>query len=232
MKRINIIFLVTFILAFCSIVYELLLAQLLSAFLGNTVLRYSVTIGLYMFSMGLGALAAEGKFIKHSVLTLLKIEILLTIFGGFVVVILYWLFNSFVSLQPAFSILAHALIIFIGVLTGFEIPLLIEIRNKEVKGQENVILGIDYAGAFLGTIIFAFVFYPGMGLMPTAFFTGCLNSAAGILLFTQREKVKKEVKKQYYVFLFIQGVFLIAMAVCLMNSEKISGYFINQYMGG
>jgi len=232
MKRIKIIFLVAFILAFCSIVYELLLAQLMAAFLGNTVLRYSVTIGLYMFSMGLGALAAEGKSIKHPVLTLLQIEILMTIFGGFAVVVLYWVFNLFVSFQPAFSILAHVLIILIGVLTGFEIPLLMEIRNKEVKGQENAILGVDYAGAFLGTIIFAFVFYPGIGLVPAAFFTGCLNSAAGILLFTQRKKVKKEIKKQYYVFLFIQGIFLIAMAVYLMNSERISGYLINQYTGG
>ena len=51
----------TFVLAFCSIVYELLLGQSLSAFLGNTVLRYSVTIGLYMLSMGIGSLLAEGK---------------------------------------------------------------------------------------------------------------------------------------------------------------------------
>ena len=42
------IYAITFVLAFCSIVYELLLGQTLSAFLGNTVLRYSVTIGLYM----------------------------------------------------------------------------------------------------------------------------------------------------------------------------------------
>ena len=46
-----IIYAITFILAFCSIVYELLLGQTLSAFLGNTVLRYSVTIGLYMMSL-------------------------------------------------------------------------------------------------------------------------------------------------------------------------------------
>ncbi len=73
----------TFILAFCSIVYELLLGQSLSAFLGNTVLRYSVTIGLYMLSMGIGSLLAEGRFVKHPVITLLRVEIALTVTGGF-----------------------------------------------------------------------------------------------------------------------------------------------------
>lgn len=57
------VYIFTLVLAFCSIVYELLLGQSLSAFMGNTVLRYSVTIGLYLFSMGMGALFAEGPLL-------------------------------------------------------------------------------------------------------------------------------------------------------------------------
>lgn len=82
------IYALAFLLAFCSIIYELLLGQSLSAFLGNTVLRYSVTIGLYMLSMGIGALLAEGRFVKHAVTTLLKVEVLLTVCGGFSVIFL------------------------------------------------------------------------------------------------------------------------------------------------
>ena len=76
------VYLVTFVLAFCSIVYELLLGQTLSAFLGNTVLRYSVTIGLYMMSLGIGSMIAEGRLVKRPVTGLLRIEILLTVVGG------------------------------------------------------------------------------------------------------------------------------------------------------
>ena len=65
---------ITFILAFCSIVYELLLGQTLSAFLGNTVLRYSVTIGLYMMSLGIGSMIAEGRFVERPVTSLLRVE--------------------------------------------------------------------------------------------------------------------------------------------------------------
>ena len=133
----------TFLLAFCSIVYELLLGQSLSAFLGNTVLRYSVTIGLYMLSMGIGSLMAEGRMVKHVVTTLLKVEILLTITGGFSVILLL-IVDSLGPPEIVFSLLAHLLIILIGILTGLEIPLLMELRNLEVDGSERSVLGVDY----------------------------------------------------------------------------------------
>ena len=103
------IYVFTFLLGFCSIVYELLLGQSLSAFLGNTVLRYSVTIGLYMLSMGIGALMAEGRWVKHAATTLLKVEILLTVVGGFSVIFLLIL-NSVGMPDLLFSAFAHLLI--------------------------------------------------------------------------------------------------------------------------
>jgi len=230
-RRLDAVLLLTFILAFCSIVYELLLAQSLSAFLENTVLRYSVTIGLYMFSMGFGALMAEGRLIKSPVLTLLKIEILLTVIGGFSVVLLH-LLNMSVLSRLVFSSSVHGLIILTGILTGIEIPLLIEIRHKEKDKSENAILGVDYFGAVLGTIIFAFVFYSVIGLVPTAFFAGSLNAGAGLLLFTQRDKVRHDRRRQYYICLSIQAVLLVIIIVCLGNSGKINTYFINHYLRG
>jgi spermidine synthase len=68
-----VIYSLTFVLAFCSIVYELLLGQALSAFLGNTVLRYSVTIGLYMMSLGIGSMIAEGRFVARPAVALLRV---------------------------------------------------------------------------------------------------------------------------------------------------------------
>ncbi len=160
--------LLTFLVAFCTIVYELLLGQSLSAFLGNTVLRYSVTIGLYMLSMGIGSLAAEGRMVRDPVLTILKVEILLTIVGGFSVLFLHWIYWAALP-HAAFSLLAHGLIVAIGALTGFQLPLLIEVRNLDVGNSANVVLGVDYLGAFSGAVAFAFVFYPRAGIVATAF---------------------------------------------------------------
>ena len=171
------IYVFTFLLAFCSIVYELLLGQSLSAFLGNTVLRYSMTIGLYMLSMGIGSLLAAGRVVKHVVTSLLKVEILLTITGGFSVIILL-VMNSIGAPDIVFFLFAHLLIVLIGVLTGLEIPLLIELRNLEVDGSERSVLGVDYLGAFFGTVVFAFLFYPLVGLIPTAFMVALLNAFA------------------------------------------------------
>ena len=219
----------TFILAFCSIAYELLLGQSLSAFLGNTVLRYSVTIGLYMLSMGIGSLLAEGRFVRHPVTTLLKIELLLTVTGGFSVIALLVL-NSAGMPPLLFSALAHFLIIIIGIFTGFEIPLLIELKNIETGRSENSVLGIDYLGAFFGTVVFAFVFYPIVGLIPTAFFVASLNAAVGIGLLTQASKVESQEQGQYRALIVLQSVLLVILVTCLSSAANINELFLRHYL--
>jgi spermidine synthase len=219
----------TFILAFCSIAYELLLGQSLSAFLGNTVLRYSVTIGLYMLSMGIGSLLAEGRFVKHPVTTLLKIELLLTVTGGFSVIALLVL-DSVGTPHLLFSSFAHFLIIIIGIFTGFEIPLLIQLKNLETGGSESSVLGVDYLGAFCGTVVFAFVFYPIVGLIPTAFLVASLNAVVGVGLLTQASKVQSQEKTQYRALIVVESVLLIILVACLSSASDINEVFLRHYL--
>ena len=223
------IYFFTFILAFCSMAYELLLGQSLSAFLGNTVLRYSVTIGLYMLSMGIGSLMAEGRFVKSPVTALLKIELLLTVTGGFSVIAL--LVIDAAGLPPLlFSAFAHSLIIIIGIFTGFEIPLLMHLKNLETDQSESSVLGVDYLGAFFGTVVFAFVFYPIVGLIPTAFFVATLNAAVGVGLLTQASKVQSQEHRQYRVLIAVQSVLLIVLVACLSSASTINELFLKYYL--
>jgi spermidine synthase len=224
------IYVFTFLLGFCSIVYELLLGQSLSAFLGNTVLRYSVTIGLYMLSMGIGALMAEGRWVKHAATTLLKVEILLTAVGGFSVLCLLIL-NSVGMPDLLFSVFAHLLIVLIGVLTGFEIPLLIELKGLEVEGSERAVLGIDYLGAFCGTVAFAFVFYPRFGLIPSAFFVALINALVGVCLYTQRYKVHEAGRRGYATLLGVQAVLFVVLAVLVQIAGRVNELFLHFYLG-
>jgi spermidine synthase len=224
------IYVFTFLLGFCSIVYELLLGQSLSAFLGNTVLRYSVTIGLYMLSMGIGALMAEGRWVKQAATTLLKVEILLTGVGGFSVIFLLIL-NSVGMPDLLFSVFAHLLIVLIGVLTGFEIPLLMELRAREVEGAERAVLGIDYLGAFCGTVAFAFVFYPRFGLIPSAFFVALINALVGVCLYTQRYKVPEGGRRGYATLLGVQAVLFVVLAVLVQASDRVNELFLRYYLG-
>ena len=220
------IYFIAFILAYCSIVYELVMAQSLSAFLGNTVLRYSVTIGLYLASMGIGAFLCKGKLVRDSIYSLVKIEILLGVIGGFSVVYLY-LFEFLSQSGSIFFILSHLLIIAIGILTGFEIPLLIDIRQREKEGTLNYVLGVNYIGAVSGTIVFSIFLLPTIGILTIAFFTGSLNTIGGLfLLFRQDIKARRSSR-----YLLLANVVLGAtLIMCVVYSNPIGAYFMGKYL--
>jgi spermidine synthase len=223
------VYAITFVLAFCSIVYELLLGQTLSAFLGNTVLRYSVTIGLYMMSLGIGSMIAEGRFVKRPVTSLLRVELLLTLVGGSSVVFLF--FVNALGVPPlVLSVIAHSLIIVIGILSGFEIPLMISLKNFEAENKDNAIIGVNYLGAFLGTMVFAFVLYPFVGLVPTAFFVSLLNAIVGVLLLTQAKYVDETKQRQYRVLLGVIATLMLVLVYCLIDAERISELVLQSYL--
>ncbi|MAS96664.1 MAG: hypothetical protein CMO55_26030 [Verrucomicrobiales bacterium] len=223
------LYILTFSLAFCSIVYELLLAQTLSAFLGNTVLRFSVTIGLYLLSMGIGPLLMRGNTTKNPVTTLQKVELGLALGGAGSVASLFlldWAGMPSIGL----SIFAHSLILGIGFLTGLEIPLLIEIRNRKKKDSEAGVLGIDYLGAFAGTLIFAFLFYPKIGLVPTSFIIATVNSVAGIFLIRYSSLVARERKKLFTGLVLTQVVLACLFIYGIFMSESVNDFLIQLYL--
>ena len=223
------VYAITFVLAFCSIVYELLLGQTLSAFLGNTVLRYSVTIGLYMMSLGIGSMIAEGRFVKRPVTSLLRVELLLTLVGGSSVVFLF--FVNALGVPPlVLSVIEHALIIVIGILSGFEIPLMISLKNFAAENKDNAIIGVNYLGAFLGTMVFAFVLYPFVGLAPTAFFVALLNAIVGVLLLTQAKYVDEAEQRQYRILLGVIATLMLVLVYCLIDAERISELVLESYL--
>ncbi len=168
------------ILALCSIAYELLLAQSMTAFLENTVLRYSVTIGLYLFAMGIGSLVVE-RWNVRSWRMLWRLEVLLTVVGALSVPALF--FIDFVSGSRWVLLLAgHSLIIAIGFLTGFELPIILEMSSAGGSVARNRVIAADYAGALVGSLIFVFWLYPQVGLIVSVLWVALLNALAGCLI--------------------------------------------------
>lgn len=49
----------TFTVALCSIVYELIYSEMLTVVFGGRAIRYAITIGLFLFCLGLGAFAFD-----------------------------------------------------------------------------------------------------------------------------------------------------------------------------
>jgi spermidine synthase len=181
MKRSHILLLIKFTAAFCSIAYELILAQTLSAFLSNTVLRYCVTIGLYMFCMGLGAFFVERKLGRSPGLTFWRAEIALTLIGAAAVPLLF-VVDALKGGAVVFLAVSHVLICLIGFLTGFELPLSMELAKRDGFPARNALFAMDYLGALAGTVAFALVFYPFSGLVASAWCVVLLNALAAIVL--------------------------------------------------
>ena len=202
----------TFAVAFCSIAYELVYSQLLTVFYGGTVVRYSITIGLYMFSLGVGSLLftqlgdAETNF--------LRTELYLAVAGpagAFAIVALNAAPNvTFPGKELVVLSLSHVPIVVVGLLSGFEIPLLTDLvadRERTVfaalgrlyprrvvrrvlgvffvvsdpdEQSFSEVLGVDYLGSLAGTVCYALVLYPRYGLIVTVLVLGLVNALAAL----------------------------------------------------
>lgn len=201
----------TFVVAFCSIAYELVYSQFLTVFYGGTVVRYSVTIGLYLFSLGVGAflsshLADPGE-------SFLRTEVYLAFCGpagaGWMIALNSFPSVAFPGKEPIALALSHAPILAVGLLSGFEIPLLNELLEEregsplaavsrwprralrallaplyplsEPDGDSvSEVLGVDYLGSLAGTLGYALVLYPRLGLVVTVVALGLANAVAAL----------------------------------------------------
>ena len=181
----------TLLLAYCSIVYELLLAQSLAVALGQTFLRYNVTIGFYLASLGLGALLCSRVPAGDRVERLVDVELVLALLGALSpMLVLGWNLGACraavvlgLPLNGLFyglviHVFDHALIVAIGLLSGFELPLLMQLNGD----RANEVLAVDYGGTLIGAILFPLVLLPGLGILTAAILTGALNALCGLYL--------------------------------------------------
>lgn len=168
-----------FIAGLCSIVYELLISTTSAYFLGDSVKQFSLTIGVYMFAMGIGSLLSQ--YIGRQELGwFIAVEMLLGLLGGLAVPILYAAFQPLSGGQYQYLVLL--LTFMIGGLTGLEIPLLARIMKRFYPLKENLakVLGFDYIGALIATLLFPFVLLPFFGLFTSSLMTGGINILLGM----------------------------------------------------
>lgn len=148
-----------FVAGLCSLIYELLISTTSSYFLGDSVKQFSLTIGVYMAAMGVGSFLS--KYIDDELLEwFIKVEILLGLVGGMSVPFLYFTFDQFSTGTYQFAMLSLTFVV--GVLTGFEVPILIRLMKTHYPLKANLanVLGLDYIGALAATLLFPFILYP------------------------------------------------------------------------
>lgn len=161
-----------FVIASCSIFYELLISTVSTYFMGNSIMQFSITIGVFMFSMGIGSYLSRYA-LNNLLQKFIAIEIALGFLGGGSTLILHFCF----AYTESYMLLSIVLIVLIGTLIGLEIPLLTRIVNRQatIKDAVAMVFSFDYVGALLASVLFPLVLLPLWGSMKTSFAIGLLN---------------------------------------------------------
>ncbi|QQE11339.1 polyamine aminopropyltransferase [Planctomycetota bacterium] len=202
------------IVALCGIVYELIIATIASYLLGNSVYQFSITIGLFMFAMGLGSFLTRLvniELIKRFVL----IELAVAIVGGLSSVILFLVYPWTIFYKPVM----YLLIVLIGGMVGLEIPLLTRLLSDAggVKKSIAHVLALDYFGALIGSVTFPILLLPYLGLFRASFSIGLLNAIIALV----NIYVFAEVLKQKRMWLSLAGLTVLVLCVGMFGASYV-----------
>ena len=190
MKKYRLLMLTTLIISGCSMVYELIISAVSSYLVGDSTLHYSITIGLYMFAMGVGSYLS--KFIKKDLFNwFANIEIGVGVIGGFSSLLLF-LSNLYLE---SYEIVMYIEIILIGTIVGAEIPVLtriIENDNKDLRITLSSLFSFDYIGGLIGSVAFPLLLMPKLGFFATSFMAGTFNLiCASLIVFKYQDRIKR-----------------------------------------
>ena len=172
-----------FAVAACGLVYELIAGAVSSYLLGDAVTQFSLVIGVFLCAMGLGSYFA--KFVRRNLLRIfVEVEIWIGLLGGLSSMLL---FAVFAFAPDVFGVVFYSLCGALGMLVGFEIPILVRVLRGGGGFSEAIsnVLALDYLGALAGSILFPFVALPFLGLSRSSVVFGVINlavAAAGMSL--------------------------------------------------
>jgi len=100
--------------------------------------------------------------------------------------------------------------------------MLVNLLSSNEKNRFSKILGIDYIGSFLGTVVYSLVLYPRLGLIATAIGVGFLNFTTTMIYCFWRLKERTILK--------IFGVILLLLYfVALFYSQGIQSWVSDAY---
>ena len=175
----NILLFSILVVALCGIVYELIIGTVSSYLLGNSVYQFSLTIGFFMFAMGVGSLISkyfDNQYIRNFIL----IEIAIALVGGICSILL---FMAFPFARAMYELVMYSLILVIGALVGMEIPILTTILSHKNSTKNSIanVMSLDYLGALIGSIAFPLLLLPSLGLVQSSFVIGLINIFVAII---------------------------------------------------
>ena len=217
MKRIPLLFLNVIIIATCGLIYELLAGTLASYVLGDSVMQFSLIIGIYLSAMGVGSWLSS--FLdKDLAKRFLEVELAVAVIGGFSAPLLFLTFAN----VSYFNLILYSTVFGIGTLVGLEIPLLMRILKDELDFKQLVarVLALDYVGALVASLLFPIFLVPRLGLNRTSLLFGMLNASVAIWGTWLLEDL---IKKRDANLLRIKGfVVIILLLIAFIKADSLT----------
>jgi len=162
-----------FAVATCAIVYELMIATISSYLLGDSIYQFSVTVGLFLTSMGIGSYLSR-RILNNLLLTFIAVELLIGAVGGASTLLLYFTYGN---AKDVYQPIMYLVIAVIGALAGLEIPIVTRLLSETFDLRVNIanVLSFDYLGGLIGSLAFPLLLLPFLGLLRTALAVGLVN---------------------------------------------------------
>jgi len=220
----------TVLVAMSTMLYELLLAQSLSTTMGNTALRYNLTIGIYIAAMGFGALVYQRIIKGNKFKSFIQIELGLSLIGGFApvfVLLVDYVLNLISAksqigfyhplIQWTISSINHSLIFLIGFVAGIELPLLMDMVGEFYHYWKNRILALDYLGTLLAAILFPILILPNFHIFTVGYLVSMINAIAALIAALAFRSTSSVLK-------YASVLFIIFWMLVLVNAERVNQF--------
>ncbi|KAF1081147.1 MAG: Spermidine synthase N-terminal extension / Spermidine synthase [Candidatus Rifleibacterium amylolyticum] len=206
-----------FLISVCALVYQLLAGTISSYLVGDSVYQFSLVIGIFVSSMGLGSFIS--RFISRKLHDwFILVELLTGVVGGMSSIILFFAFTHIENYTPILILVSVA----IGTLVGLELPIILRIvkEHNTLKIVLSNVMTADYAGALFASLLFPIVLVPHLGLIRTSLAFGTMNVAvASAAIYVFRERI---VARQGLIALAVSSMLL--LGTCFAFAGRISTY--------
>ncbi len=166
------------LVAACGLAYEVLGAAVSTYLLGDGVLQFSLAIGIFLSAMGLGSWLS--RFVRERLVrTFIQLEAAVALLGAIIAPGLLFAYVQGWAYVPSLVVVLGS----IGVLTGMEIPIVLRLleREESLRVAASDVLGLDYAGALVASLLVPIVLVPSIGTIGAGFLFALANLGVAAL---------------------------------------------------
>src|SRR5579871_3571141 len=160
--RVPFVYLMVLVVSSAGLAFELLFGTVASYLLGDSIVQFAVLTGLFLSSMGLGAWLTrhvEALVARRA----LECQLAAGLVGGLSTPALFLAFGRTTLFRP----ILFGLVGLTGTFMGALVPLVLRLlrRRMSLRTMAARVLTVDYAGALLGSLVFALVLLPHVGMV-------------------------------------------------------------------